>query len=343
MNRKTFASLALLGLSSFAFGQHTCLGDFHEEDNSEIEVAFCTSSSSDYLNHYRYQDSYVPDAQTSIKTLDVAIHVWRDDNGLGNWQDTPADRQKLQAYVTRMSNDIMTFNDQPSDIISGVSFIQDTKLRVNLVDIYYYDDSNYHTSRSGSSMNERAIALNPDAVRYINIHMSGDNTASYAFSGSSSTINLQTGWISPPHEYIWTGYRGDGYGLGDGSVTTTGTYIADGPIAQLLTHELGHNLGLCHTYCCANCTESNDPNSIDFLDDVFTPPLYAYHLYSWSADAYSSQNTATNNIMGGNKSAGYFSPNQIGRIHRNLHLNRNLRTYAKGFSSIPLEVTGNET
>src|SRR5690606_9381142 len=65
-----------------------------------------------------------------------------------------------------------------------------------------------------------------------------------------------------------------------------------------LAHELGHLLGLHHTYNSETLNQTN----IDFLDDVFSsPPSYF---------------TNCNNIMGGGQDFKFISPKQMGRIHR---------------------------
>ncbi|MBP1672800.1 MAG: hypothetical protein H6Q25_615 [Bacteroidetes bacterium] len=43
------------------------------------------------------QENYIPNDTTPILTIKLAFHVWRDDNGNGNyWLDTPQYRDTLQ-------------------------------------------------------------------------------------------------------------------------------------------------------------------------------------------------------------------------------------------------------
>ncbi len=281
----------------------------------------CTRNSSSYQNTYRQQQNYIPDANTATKTIKIAIHSWQDGSGGGNYINTPADLAFLQSMVDFINNQFFNANDQPSDPLPGVPFIFDTKIRFSLEGVYFYADDALHGSAwNHLDMNNKALTDHPECIEYLNIHFAGSTTATF---GLQSSIG---------GEHIATSGGGDGSGTGNGN-----GWVA----AQHLSHEIGHALGLCHTWCCDNCKEKVDPTLSDFLSDVFAGPPYSLHQSAWSLDPTLPTNTATNNMMGSTFAAGYFSPLQMGRMHRQLALG-NIRNLASGYTAEPLEITSNE-
>ena len=126
-----------------------------------------------------------------------------------------------------------------------------------------------------------------------------------------------------------------------------------------LAHELGHDLDLDHTYCgggapakiclnyCSNrCSDlsSNGCSDEEFLSDIFgsCPGTYPHHVGWYNPTSSDPQHT--NNVMGGSNSQVYFSPMQVGQMHRTLAL-KSTRKYVKKetYSPIPLVITSNET
>ncbi len=90
-----------------------------------------------------------------------------------------------------------------------------------------------------------------------------------------------------------------------------------------------------------------DTANLNYLDDVFGLKTNnnCPHISSWGCDAFSSSlDTCTNNLMGGNVSAGYLSPKQIGIMHRSLRV-KSMRQKITNcpFSTTPLEITTNTT
>jgi len=122
-----------------------------------------------------------------------------------------------------------------------------------------------------------------------------------------------------------------------------------------LAHELGHDLGLSHTYCGGGaspvcCTGScsqgctQDCSNDEYLSDIFgSCPGTCPHYGGWY-DPTSADPKHTNNVMGGSNSQLYFSPMQAGQMHRTLAL-YSLRKYVKKetYSTIPLVINSSET
>ncbi len=92
---------------------------------------------------------------------------------------------------------------------------------------------------------------------------------------------------------------------------------------QTLVHELGHCLDLLHTYepsCCHETCNISDP---EYLYDLFgyNPPSYCWEKGHFGCKITPGENTCTNNIMGGNNMLHYyFSPMQMGKMHRSLSI-----------------------
>ncbi len=126
-----------------------------------------------------------------------------------------------------------------------------------------------------------------------------------------------------------------------------------------LPHELGHCLGLAHTYCgggisaiccsgtCGQGCVKNCDNS-NYLSDIFGSCLESTcpHIVSWSDPFDNTSPNAekiTNNVMGGTYRQTYFSPMQVGQMHRTLAL-YSPRKYVKKetYSSTPLVINNNQ-
>lgn len=184
MKHLIFFGVFALGLP-FGLKSQSCQNLYYSDLDQTMASSSCMHSSNDYLSFYRHQHNHIPDSNTAVKFLDVAIHVWQDQNGEGNWQDTPADRARLTNFINLINNQFFNNNDQPSDPLTGVPHISDTRIRFLLKGIYFHAKGNFHESRSYDAMNEKGIELIPQAANYINIHMSGDTTAGYGFAKST--------------------------------------------------------------------------------------------------------------------------------------------------------------
>ncbi len=276
------------------------------------------------MNNYRLQQSYVPNAATAEKTIKIAFHIWQNAGGTGNWINTPADIAFLNSIETTLNTQFFNANDAPTDPLPGVPLISDSKIRVQLENIYFYADGALHGSAwNHSAMNSKAKTVNPECAEYLNIHFAGSTTAVFGLQSVDGAGDY----------YVATSGGGDGTGQGNGNGWAA---------AQHLSHEISHALGLCHTWAGSYCTESVSPSYLDLLTDIFAGPPYSLHQGGWSLDPTLPSNTATNNLMGGTYAAGYFSPLQMGRMHRALSL-EGVRKYAIGYSTTPLEITSNQT
>ena len=91
----------------------------------------------DVTNSNLLLNKFIPDSNTPIKTIHLSFHVWRNDNGTGNfWQNSQAYRDTLRMVVGFL-NLIYSENVAFSDPITNAVFIPDTKVSFELDSVYY--------------------------------------------------------------------------------------------------------------------------------------------------------------------------------------------------------------
>jgi hypothetical protein len=212
-------------------------------------------------------------------------------------------------------------NIAPSDPIIGIVDYQTTKIKFEINQIYFYQDSNLWSSSNVFDLESSAFSAHPSSKSFLNIHITGGY-----YMGASGFANLPSHNLSMDH-FVVT-FNNEAIPEGDWA------------FAGHLCHELGHSLGLDHSYIGAKCNQS-DP---DYLSDIYNYGPCP-HTGGWSCDPYSNSNTCTNNIMGGTNVGFYFSPKQIQRMHRSLALS-SIRKYVKceNFPSENyLDISSNQT
>lgn len=271
------------------------------------------------------KESYYPfttlgDAEV---TIPVSFIVITDSSRLQGLSHSDKTRESLKKSLLLM-NDIYGHNARPVDSIPGRKYVEDVKIRVDLKDIHFVDDSLLYETKQLSRLYNRIYERFPEVRNSLVIVC---NRFIYPGAlGWASSVRVpeekEAGFIIQTllvEDMYFNGYENE--------------------YAQHWVHELNHIFGLGHIYSGSIGTESCNPSHPDFLSDVFgTEPQ------SWCDNArspcvscyYTGENSIhTNNIMSGNNvkspsSAAYFSPMQIARIHRELMISP-IRIIAEGY------------
>lgn len=288
----------------------------------------------------------MPDENTGIKTLRLRFIVMNDSNDptYENFSDTETNRTILSNLVSNTS--YVYFEDvdaplEPRTCICGDCHISNSKIRFELADIHFVSVDNYTDFFSDPILKpdnfEIDYALSEigiDIYNTINVFVLG--TFNLAPSGKVSHIT------SPGNTTVPLGLVFDD--------TYYVEVLTEGSVSNNFAHELGHIVGLRHTYDDTIC----DPANIDYLSDVFgldtgtedctticphTPSIWDSALCNSVPGQYCSDN-----LMGGNNSSHHITPQQMGIIHRNLGLGSALQKYVKecGVLDAPRHITVSE-
>lgn len=302
---------------------------------NSITSANCNISSADYVNKYSRFQTYIPTTNTPIKTIRIAFHFFQKTDSSNMWQNNALTITNFNLAVNWL-NHRREFTDAPSWPIPGVPFIADSRIRYELTGIYFYQDDILNASSNTSQLQSAVMAVDPTRLNSIPIYFTA---GSYGAASAFATI--------PSYQNRTANASVVVFNDGSSSSVPSGT----------IDHELGHCLGLYHTYQAGCCPETNDMTNSEYMSDVFdvswknycTPPANTacYHLGGWNWDPYDHTTNpySTNNLMGGCLYMGYVSPMQMGKMHRTLSTS-NVRKYIKETTSepnYPLIVNNNET
>lgn len=292
---------------------------------SATRTVGCMPSQVPYTSKYGRIAWHVPTSLTPVKTINISFHFIQDANGNNNWIDDQAHRDRVNAIVAAM-NARMASLYPPSDPISGVTSLTDTKIRYELTGIYFYKNSYLNnlilTRGEGYKYNDYLNSINPSRIKssipiYVTKGAYTDNDKASAFCDlfpSESNLTQNSAIIS------FGGYDDPG---------------KDSPLAMLLIHEFGHAMDLYHTF-----ELPQYKLGADYLSDVYNttwwnycnPPTNYACAHEKDGDPFDNNRHTTNNIMGNSVIAGYLSPLQIGTMHRALAL-KSVRKYVKEMNS----------
>ncbi len=287
---------------------------------------------------FDHQKNYIPgkEMNTSIKTVYVAVHIWQDQNGEGNFRENESVNQAFEKTIERLNN-LFSRSSDPSHPIEGVDYLKDSHIRFELQGIYYHRDSLLSNvgCNAGKKMNDYVFQRYPETKKFLNMHFTnGYCVGASGYANYSSSIDLlQDNYIVT---YVQSGFE------------NPDSYPFWGMMIHL-AHEVGHNFNLRHPYNSEFCKRT-DP---DFLFDLFgfekqsdcenqrSSCDICYHNTGWTCDYKDPESGCTNNLMGGTASAGSITPLQMGRMNRTL-VNASLRKYAWGYSDKPFVVSQNQ-
>jgi hypothetical protein len=291
-----------------------------------------------------------------LKIIEIAFHLFLDDQG-GNcaYLNNDQGRNRL-IWAFNLLNKIYAgyeehennFQKGSSDPVPGLIELPDcdTRIRFSLGDnnerIYFYNNSNLNANASKSKLFTDFLRDNfPERTHTLNVFFSA---GTYGTAGGY-VDDLADDDLSINHHVV---------------ICQSHKLTNDWILGSLLAHEIGHNLGLVHTYCyggasvicCSGsscyqgCTKTTDTS--DYLSDIFGPITNSTcpHIANWGDpfdNTIPNAEKITNSIMGGSFAGRYVSPMQAGMMHRSLAL-KSVRKYVKKetYASVPLVIDNSE-
>lgn len=294
----------------------------------------CPPSSSAFVGIYKQNVTYMPN-NTSInplattKKVKIVLNVINPAVDGAPYVNYHASDETFLRSVFDRVNYFLANNASPTDpvTIAGRSgTVIDTRFRVEIAEIRYLNvDLSLHSYD--------AYMFQPE--KYLNVFLTYDDSGSPIVRGVAGGVAVPS-QANPSADDLLTGYH-DGNSLINlaGIYQSTSWRSSTDKIAQLFLHQLGHCLGLQHTYAKENgaprpdLQEVNNEAFYDYLADVFNVAASGSKFYPRPNDitdcttyllANSNHNdNLINNIMSGNPEGLSFTHIQLGRMHRNAH------------------------
>ncbi len=304
--------------------------DNSSAESNALEILNANAAVNEYFMH---QKNYIPGEPLNqgLKTIYLYFNVWQRDDGSGNFEDIEPVHDHFHLMVKRL-NDLFSRSVPPKWPVEGVEYLRDSHIRFELKGIDFYRNSELHeaTCGSGTKLNNYVFERSPEKRKYLNIHFTSGSCR-----GASGYASYPSGRDTEKDQYVVSFVRQE-FELDEYPFWAFMVHVA---------HEIGHTLELRHPYDSEYCG-FNHP---DFLFDLFGYEKQewcnnpkpgcdvCYHQKGWSCVWEDPETICTNNIMGGNKSAGSITPLQMGRMNRALAL-KSIRKYTWGYSDQPLVI-----
>ncbi|MCE5331274.1 MAG: hypothetical protein LLF95_03930 [Bacteroidales bacterium] len=279
-----------------------------------------TNSSRDkYYDYYNTDLSmWIPQSTNNVKWIKINFIIVQryandpqDFSSNGVRSDGTRDEDYLKLLVSRL-NELYANLEDPSDnaavsICGLCNQVKNTKIQFSLEGIHYYVDNNAWGNPNTTYSYNKESEINI----YLPNYVSG---VSWCSGYSDNNLNQNI--------YLMLNNFYNIYLAGESYTPFT-----------TLAHELGHAIGLCHTYLGGGCYNSFQDlvNRGGYFDDHFGPypGRCPEKVITWNYNPYQNNNDSiSNNIMSSTVYRGYWSPKQIGAINRNLAFN-NCRKYLK--------------
>lgn len=265
--------------------------------------ASCGQQSADFLNYYRHKENYIPTStnlsRSTKKIIKLKLVVVNDPNSaILNFIDNSANRQLFQDWIST-ANELLETQWQtlnPQTNICGSCYIENTHFKYQIEDIQF----------TSEPFNINAQP-DKDSLLYILIKNYGD------VDGRAINSNIQFLHPAPPYIMVYKWKH---------RIDNDPNYNLN-LFARHLTHEVGHLFGLHHLYLDENGTggETCVESSIDYLLDIFnTGTLKSCVTPNNDYNCIVLPNSVCKGNYMDHKDDPYFSPMQLGRMHRESYL-----------------------
>ncbi len=219
---------------------------------------------------------FIPNNYTPTLMVKLNFHFFRNDDGSGDYQ--PADSLKINQMIQWL-NAIYKYLGPPTIAPATLTdTIYDSKIQFVLKGVYYHNSSQYYNATANTNTNDFYIYYGTNKTSEINVFFY--KNSKYVVGGGCASANYVL-----MHNQIIENYA----------------------TAQLLAHELGHSLGLDHTW-------------YGQFDDTYYPDDNKAWVQCNNIDI-------SNNIMGYNMCRNYLSPKQMGHMHKCLITSSNRRNF----------------
>ncbi|MCA6444829.1 MAG: hypothetical protein IM600_15475, partial [Bacteroidetes bacterium] len=316
-----------------------CKGIPNSSQLNFLASTLCVPSSTTYAK-YINPNTYIPNNNTALITLNITLHVFTYTNGTaspGLFGSDPGEIGNPSVLLSRISsitNDAgeryssqRVANYEPN---FNLNQITDSKIRYVVSNIYYYPNEALYTNTATTAyqhldyINSNFPERLNEGLPIILSHHGPDFGHAYVYSNGLPYVAATVTYYDPPH------------------------------FKNHLLHEIGHTFGLMHTYPISCCPETMDCNNIDYLNDVFPPnnlncnPFPTGNTCNSCYEIPGNPSTlGSNNFMGASSvyPGTWWSPKQMARRNRAMRLNP-VRTFAKDLPSDHINkwnITASET
>ncbi len=259
----------------------------HRQLTLLLLICFALATKGQQTPDCEISSNYIPTIpeHNPIKKVRLILHIFQKNDGSGNFQQTEKDISWIRSQIFREVNSIMA-NLPPMKLETNSKHIKDSRIRYHLDTILFHQDDfawDMKCDKHGK------------ASCKISFRFGNELYEKYVASASDLEHKFQA-----IHLFFGENEKGKGRasGIGDKKWTIiTGSYTMYQSKnfwepAGLIRHELGHNLGLIHTW-----------DTDDYCDD--TPR---------NSGCWNGEN-CSNNMMDYNAQQAALTACQLGRMH----------------------------
>lgn len=301
-----------------------------------------------FTDYFKLPSNFIPypglnTTTTTVKEVRVKAYVINyQNNAVPNFPDDAFNRSEIRnmfEYWPNNANSSFRHLDSPTRPqpgICGSCYIEDAKLRINLVGIDFINRPINDFTTSVETLVDR-YSQDHDSVLSLFIvnhfyRQSATHPGDTGIGGNAdhSYGRFQFQQYNKTGMIIYQPYFSQGY---------WGAFNA-------FMHELMHNFGFLHMYPYGGGNDYCNQNDVDYLKDIFgtgTNATCPLHTLNYN-DCGAPNSPCSNNLMD-YRGGAYLSPIQLGRIHRNSYISSISRYVypTEAPSTTPWNITADQT